>query len=109
MSFWSKTTDVTQSIDMINKKVDQRLKVIEGIESRVNMNIEKRFKLADKMVLNTFFNQQIIDLKATVTHLDGLAGMTDNPDTRKRIANTKVAVQQLIDGLLAEYTESVSR
>jgi len=109
VSLWGKTSELTTAVTKMDSKIETRLISINALESRLNARVDDKFKAADRMILNTYFNGEVIKLKGTLLELDGLAGMTDNPETRARVAEAKQAVQKLINTLLSEYRQSVER
>jgi len=106
---YARTSSTAARMGTVEKKVEQKLGSIDALESALRTEINQKFQAVDRKILNSFFNRQITDLEKTQTALDGLSRMTDDPQTQKRIAETKAAVSSLIDQLKKDHSKRVGQ
>jgi DNA-binding Lrp family transcriptional regulator len=107
LSVWGDNTATSDSLAALKQNFEQKTSAIDTSMSKMYNDMNAKIMTADMKVLNTFFNQQITSLEATLVNLDGLARMTDDEATHARVAKTKTAISALIHQLKAEYTRTI--
>ncbi len=109
VSVWGHNAATQNAIATLRQNVDQRVRATDKSVAKMRIDLNAKIKTADKKVLNTFFNEQIKDLQMTLVQMDSLAGMTKNEATLKQLADTKNAVNGLIQELRREYANTVPK
>ena len=107
LSVWGDNTATRDSLATLKQNFEQKTSAIDKSMNKMYLNMNTKIKTADMKVLNTFFNQQITGLEATLINLDGLARMTNDEETLARVAKTKTAIRALIQQLKSEYTRTI--
>lgn len=95
------------SLADLKQSFEHRTSAIDESMNRMYADMNAKLKTADMKVLNTFFNQQITDLEATLVDLDGLARMTNDEATLKQVREARASIGALIQQLKAEYASTV--
>jgi len=107
LSVWGDNTATQDSLATLKQRFEKKTSAIDTSLSKMYIDMNSKIKTADMKVLNTFFNQQITSLEATLVSLDGLARMTADEATLARLAETKTAISALIQQLRAEYARTI--
>lgn len=107
LTSWGKTAAINHSIATFKQNMENKVKMIDEVKAKMYREMDERFKVSDTKILNTYFNQQITDLEAMQSNLDGIARMTDDKDTLRKAANAKAAIADLIKTLKVEYANTV--
>lgn len=109
LSVWGGEAASRAKLETLKNNFEQKTKAIDKSISAMYIDMNTKIKTADMKVLNTFFNQQITSLEATLVNLDGLSRMTSDEVTLKQVAETKATISTLIEQLRAEYARTVPK
>jgi len=108
-SVWRVNSATQNAISTLRQNVDQKVKATDRSLAKMRLELDARLKTADRKVLNTFFNDQITNLQMAIVQMDSLANMTKDEATLKQLADTKNAVNGLIQQLKREYASTVPK
>ncbi len=109
LSVWGDNSATRNTLATLKQNFERKTKAIDNSISKMYIDVNTKIKTADMKVLNTFFNQQITSLEATLVNLDGLARMTNDETTLTQLAETKTAISALIQQLKTEYLRTVPK
>jgi len=109
LSVWGDDSATRDKLATLKNNFEQKTKAIDKSISAMYIDMNTKLKTADMKVLNTFFNQQITSLEATLVNLDGLSRMTNDEATLTHVAETKATISALIQQLRAEYVRTVPK